>query len=199
MPVAVASWLAVLSGAPSFKFIRAMQVTPTSIQDCWLLLLDRHADDRGSLTELYRESRYAPHNLVGPWQQINCSCSRQNTVRGIHAAPFAKLVSCVAGRVFDVAVDLRPASPTYRRWFGQELSPEKANQLYIPPNCGHAFMALEDNSVVVYAQTAQYQPHVERTIHWRDPAIDIAWPVADTYILSARDRDAPRLDPDRRE
>jgi dTDP-4-dehydrorhamnose 3,5-epimerase len=171
-----------------------MELMPTPIADCCVLVLDRYADSRGVLTELFRGSRYAGHGLPTAWTQINCSTSAKNVVRGIHIAPFAKLVACVQGRIFDVIVDVRPGSASYRRWVGEELSPTNGRQLYIPPGCGHAFMALEEQSTVVYAQTGEYNPAVERTINWRDPQLGITWPVADKYILSPRDRDSGGLD-----
>lgn len=166
-----------------------MEVIQTAIADCLVLVLNRHADDRGSLTELFRSSRYQAHGLSTPWTQINCSTSRKNVVRGIHSAPFAKLVTCVHGRVFDVVVDLRPGSGTYGRWIGEELSPANGRQVYVPPSCGHGFMALENESIVVYAQTGEYDPKIERTVNWRDPKIGIVWPAAEEYILSPRDHD----------
>lgn len=172
-----------------------MDVIRKAIADCMVVVLDRHTDARGELTELFRASRYSAHGLTTPWTQINCSTSRKNVVRGIHIAPFAKLVSCIHGRVFDVVVDLRPASPSYRRWISEELSPANGRQIYVPPGCGHAFMALEPDSTVVYAQTGEYDPKVERTVHWRDPEIGIVWPVADEYILSPRDKDSSSHEP----
>jgi len=170
-----------------------MEIRTTAIADCRLLILDRFQDTRGVFAELYRAGRYAPSELAPAWRQINCSTSRKNVVRGIHAAPFAKLISCVHGRVFDVVVDLRPASPTYKRWVGQELTPENGLQVYVPPGCGHGFMALEDDSIVVYAQSGEYDPKIERTVHWQDEQIGIQWPAAAEYILSPRDREAPGL------
>ena len=171
-----------------------MKVEPTGIAGCLIVSLDRHDDERGFLFELFREpGPGSPSAPRGPWLQVNCSLSHKNVVRGVHVAPYAKLVTCVAGRAFDVAVDLRPASPSFSKWSAVELSPDNARQLYIPASCGHAFMALEDDTTMVYLQDGLYSPVSDRTVHWRDPTLAIAWPAADRYVLSAKDENAAGL------
>jgi len=168
-----------------------MKIEPTKIKDCHIVLLDRHDDDRGFFVELFREP--GPGPLAGPWLQGSCSRSRKNVVRGLHVTEYAKLVTCVRGRVFDVVIDPRQASPSYGKWIGAELSPENARQVYVPAGCGHGFMALEDETTVVYLQGGQWDPHKEYAVHWRDPTLQIAWPAADAYSLSAKDEKAPPL------
>jgi dTDP-4-dehydrorhamnose 3,5-epimerase len=172
-----------------------MQLLPTPIHGCFVVALRRFEDERGSFEELYNRQRYRAQDLPiqDDWQQVNCSRSRRNVVRGIHVAPFAKLVTCLRGRVFDVVVDTRPDSPTFRRWHAEELSDDNARQVYVPPGCGHGFMALDEDNLVVYLQTATYDPTVERTVHWRDPGLAIPWPPAERYVVSARDEQGPGL------
>jgi dTDP-4-dehydrorhamnose 3,5-epimerase len=170
-----------------------MKILPTPIAGCHVIHMDRYPDSRGSFVELFNERRYQESELAGPWKQLNCSHSRKNVVRGIHIVPFAKLVTCVKGRVFDVVVDMRPSSATYLRWFGEYLSEENAVQVHVPSHCGHAFMAVEPDSIVVYAQDAEYDPAAETSVHWRDETIGIAWPDADEYLVSAKDQAAPRV------
>lgn len=104
----------------------------------------------------------------------------------------AKLVRCPQGRIWDVAVDLRPDSPTYRRWEGHELDGEKHHQLYIPQGFGHAFCLLSEEADVLYRLSSYYDPALESGIAWDDPEIGIEWPISDP-MLSDRDREAPSL------
>jgi dTDP-4-dehydrorhamnose 3,5-epimerase len=170
-----------------------MRILTTPIAGCQVIQMDRQPDFRGSFVELFNERRYQQSGLAWPWQQLNCSHSRKNVVRGIHIVPFAKLVTCVKGRVFDVVVDMRPASATYLRWVGEYLSEENAGQVHVPSHCGHAFMAMEPDSIVIYAQDAEYDPAVETSVHWRDETIGITWPDADEYIVSSKDQVAPKV------
>jgi dTDP-4-dehydrorhamnose 3,5-epimerase len=169
-----------------------MQIIQTPIRDCVVLVIPRFEDDRGFFEELYNEDRYGrAAALDRVWRQANCSRSRRNVVRGLHLAPFAKLVTCLRGEVFDVVVDLRPSSPTYRKWTGWRLSEDNAHQIYVPPDCAHGFMALGEDNLVVYLQTATYNPKGERNLHWRNNDLGIDWPPAVDYIVSARDEQAP--------
>ena len=105
-----------------------------------------------------------------------------------------KVVQCVRGRIFDVAVDLRAASPGYRRWFGIELAPKLRRMLFIPQGCAHGFMTLEDDSDVLYLMGQSYQPSAQRGVRWNDPAFAIAWP-AQPLVMSARDEACPDFEP----
>jgi dTDP-4-dehydrorhamnose 3,5-epimerase len=170
-----------------------MKAEPTIIADCFIVSLDRHDDERGFFVELFRDLGRQP--WAGPWLQANCSRSGKNVVRGLHVAPYAKLVTCVSGRAYDVVVDLRPSSPSYRKWTAVELSPANARQVYIPASCGHGFMSLEEDTTLVYLQAGLYDASRDRTVHWRDSSLGIEWPAADRHILSAKDDQAPRLEP----
>jgi dTDP-4-dehydrorhamnose 3,5-epimerase len=140
-------------------------------------------DARGFFQEVFNSTTYprVTHSSDGPAQapvmrQFSLSCSRLNTVRGIHCAPYGKLVQCTAGRVFDVIVDLRVASPTFGKWFGTWLSAEGHEQVYVPPRCGHGFLAVQDNSVLTYCQEGTYVLGADVELNPLDPEIAIAWP-----------------------
>ncbi len=156
-------------------------------------------DERGYFSEIFRLRSFAER--VGPvaFVQDNQSLSvRAGTVRGIHfqSHPEAqgKLVRCLAGKLVDVAVDLRHDSPTFGRWVSVVLSAEDNNQLWVPVGFGHAFCTLEPNSVISYRVTSYYSPEHDKGVAWDDLDIAIEWPeVADSATLSAKDRAQPRL------
>jgi dTDP-4-dehydrorhamnose 3,5-epimerase len=130
--------------------------------------------------------------------QVNRSLTGPaRTIRGLHyqVAPYAedKLVQCLQGRIFDVAVDLRPGSPTFRRWVGRELSAENRELLLVPKGCAHAFQTLTEDCLVEYFVSARYAPEAERGVRWDDPAIGIDWPLADPST-SEKDARWPSLD-----
>jgi dTDP-4-dehydrorhamnose 3,5-epimerase len=127
--------------------------------------------------------------------QDNHSRSVARTLRGLHAQlrqPQGKLVRAVEGEIWDVAVDIRPASPTFRRWVGAALSADNFRQLWIPPGFAHGFCVLSEHAQVEYKCTAPYRREDEIGIAWDDPELAIAWPVEEP-LLSAKDRAAPRL------
>ena len=131
--------------------------------------------------------------------QSNLSRSiRRGTLRGLHyqcePAPEPKLVRCTAGRVFDVAVDLRPASPSFCRWTSIELDAEAYNGFYIPAGCAHGFLTLSDHSEVTYLMGAAYAPELARGVRWNDPAFAIDWPF-EPVIMSDKDAAYPDFDP----
>lgn len=171
-----------------FEIAGPVEITPRRIGDA-----------RGWFAETFRADAFA--EAVGPFSfvQDNESLSaRAGTVRGLHfqTAPFVqgKLVRCVAGAIFDVAVDLRHDSPGYGRWVAVELTPEKGNQLWIPPGFAHGFCTLKPDSVVSYKVTAPYSHPNDRGVAWDDPAIGIAWPAeAQLETLSDKDRRQPLL------
>jgi dTDP-4-dehydrorhamnose 3,5-epimerase len=159
----------------------------------------RHGDDRGYFMEIFRADEFsAAAGGFGFVQENQSLSARAGTVRGLHfqTAPMAqgKLVRCVAGAIFDVAVDLRHDSPAFGKWISVELSAELGNQLWVPPGFGHGFCTLRPDSVVCYKVTAYYSPQNDRGVRWDDPAIGVEWPaVADADTLSAKDRAQPLL------
>ena len=156
-------------------------------------------DERGYFSEIFRAADFAEQVGAVEFVQDNQSLSvRPGTIRGIHfqthPAAQGKLVRCLAGRVMDVAVDLRRDSPDYGRWITVTLTPEDNNQLWIPVGFGHAFCTLEPNSVISYRVTNYYSPPNDQGVAWDDPDIAIDWPsVADPETLSGKDRQQPRL------
>jgi dTDP-4-dehydrorhamnose 3,5-epimerase len=156
-------------------------------------------DHRGYFSEVFRSDRFSAEAGNVNFVQENQSLSvRVGTIRGLHfqshPAVQGKLVRCLAGRVFDVAVDLRRDSPTYGRWISAVLTPDENNQLWVPPGFGHGFCTLEANSVIGYRVTSFYSPEHDMGVAWNDPDVDIEWPsLADPDTLSAKDRTQPSL------
>jgi dTDP-4-dehydrorhamnose 3,5-epimerase len=154
-----------------------------------------HRDSRGFFLESYHERRYREAGIPGPFVQDNHSRSTGRTLRGLHAQlrqPQGKLVRVIEGEIWDVAVDIRPDSPTYRRWVGVVLSADNYRQIWIPPGLAHGFCVLSEVAQVEYKVTAPWDRADEVTIAWDDPELAIAWPV-DEPLLSDKDRGAPRL------
>jgi dTDP-4-dehydrorhamnose 3,5-epimerase len=171
----------------------------TPINGVFELLAKPFVDHRGAFLNAFRAQELA---FMGSWgdrgiAQVNLSGTEAvGTIRGVHlqAAPHseAKLVRCLRGRVWDVAVDLRRDSATYGQWHAVELSPDQGNALLIPEGCAHGFQVLEPSSELLYLHSGAWEPEVEYGVRWDDPQLAIAWPlpVAD---LSDRDRNLPRL------
>ena len=153
----------------------------------------RIGDDRGWFSETYNARRLAGHGIVNKFCQDNQSLTRAaGTVRGLHfqRPPHAqaKLVRCLAGRIFDVAVDIRRASPTFGRWVGTELSADNGRQLLVPAGYAHAFLTLEADCMVAYKVDDFYAPACDSGLIWNDPDLAIDWPVTpDEVVLSDKD------------
>jgi dTDP-4-dehydrorhamnose 3,5-epimerase len=175
-----------------------MHFKSTDIAGVVVIERDFFRDIRGTFGRLFCKEDFARHGLMTQIAQSNFSHNPiGGTVRGFHfqAKPHqeAKLVQCVAGRIFDVALDLRCDSPTYRRFFALELCPEVGKSLYIPPGCAHAFQTLEDNSAVVYHVSTAYSAAHERGVRWNDERIGVPWPITTNPIVSDRDMNLPFL------
>ena len=168
-----------------------MKIHPTSIADLVAAESEAFKDERGAFSRLFCEQEllsFIGHRKI---VQINHSCTEAvGAVRGLHFqhAPHAemKLVRCLKGKVWDVAVDLRPQSPSYKRWYAQELSPQNAHMMVIPAGFAHGFQVLEAGSELLYLHTALYKPDSEGGVRYDDPALGITWPLPVTDI-SARD------------
>ncbi|HEU0301257.1 MAG TPA: dTDP-4-dehydrorhamnose 3,5-epimerase [Longimicrobium sp.] len=172
-----------------------MKVAPTELPEVLLVQPRVLRDERGWFLESWVEDRYRAAGIAGPFVQDNLSRSRRGVVRGLHYQwphPQGKLVSVPHGAVWDVAVDVRPGSPTFGRWTARVLSARNGRQLWIPPGFAHGFAVLSRSAAVHYRCTDAYHPECETTVLWSDPDLGIAWPVADP-LLSARDAAAPRL------
>jgi dTDP-4-dehydrorhamnose 3,5-epimerase len=153
-------------------------------------------DERGFFCETYRKNEFAEGGIHDEFVQDNHSRSGAKILRGLHFQinGQAKLVRASVGRIFDVAVDVRPSSPTYRQWVGVELSDENMHQLYVPAGFAHGFCVLGDSADVTYkVGPSYYADETERGIRWNDPSVGINWPISDPST-SERDRSAPTLD-----
>ena len=169
-----------------------MTFEPTAIPGVVVVRPEPFADERGHFARTWDGEAFAAHGLSPVVAQCSASFNEKSgTLRGMHyqAAPHAeaKLVRCTRGRVFDVALDLRPDSPTFKRWFGVELSAESGAALYVPEGCAHGFLTLEDASEVFYMISAPYAPEAARGVRWDDPAFGIEWPAR---VRAIKDRDA---------
>lgn len=159
----------------------------------------RLEDERGYFMETWSEQAFARLGLIHNFVQENQSLSlKRFTLRGLHfqMPPFeqAKLVRVLKGQIFDVAVDLRPSSPTFRRWHSTVLSASNGQQILVPRGFAHGFLSLEDETLVAYKVDAPYMPSHENGLHWIDPSLAIEWPVdANSVILSSRDQCLPTL------
>ncbi len=149
-------------------------------------------DERGFFFESYREELFLSAG-IGPFVQDNISFSRKNTIRALHfqSEPGqAKLVSCLQGEIWDVAVDIRPDSPTFMKWEVVLLNDQKHEQFYIPIGFAHGFCVLSETACVQYKVSSPYRLDTEKSILWNDPDLAIAWPVQNP-ILSLRDQRSP--------
>jgi dTDP-4-dehydrorhamnose 3,5-epimerase len=176
-----------------------MNVERLAIPEVLLVTPRRFADPRGFFSETWTERGYADIGIPGPFVQDNHSLSvKPGTIRGLHCqiAPSVqgKLVRCVRGAIWDVAVDLRQGSPTYGKHAAAVLSSQNWCQLWVPGGFLHGFCTLEPETEVIYKVTAGYDRAAERGIIWNDPDLDLPWPVApDAVLLSDKDLELPRL------
>jgi dTDP-4-dehydrorhamnose 3,5-epimerase len=153
-------------------------------------------DARGFFLEFYKHSEFAQAGIREHFVQDNHSKSLKGVLRGLHYQkhPHAqgKLVRCLTGRIFDVAVDIRKGSPSFGKWVGVELTAENNSMLYVPPGFAHGFLVLSDSAEVLYKCTAEYASADDRGIIWNDPDIGIQWPLSDP-VLSEKDKVHPPL------
>lgn len=177
------------------------RVGPGAVSDssfgCMLIRRPLIVDERGSLERLFAADELADAGVVAEAVHINLTrTAKCGTVKGFHLqrAPHAetKIITCIVGRIFDVAVDLRPVSKTYGHWFGIELSPEEPQSLLIPEGFAHGMQSLESDSIVHYVHSAAYAPTAEAGVHPLDPDLAVLWPLPPQYI-SLRDQSLPRL------
>jgi dTDP-4-dehydrorhamnose 3,5-epimerase len=172
-----------------------MQLKSTSIAGLIEVQVTLHEDERGAFARTYDDEVFSHANLPTSWPQCNTSWNRRRgTLRGMHwqAAPKEepKLVRCTAGRVYDVAVDLRRGSATYLKWFGVELSANRRNALFIPSGFAHGFLTLSDDSEVYYQMGAVYDSALQQGARWNDRSFAIVWPF-EPAVISERDAGYP--------
>ena len=170
-------------------------VTPTTLDGVVVVEPKVFPDERGFFMESFNARHFAAAGLPTEFVQDNHSKSTRGVLRGLHyqyPTWQGKLVRCLVGEIFDVAVDIRRASPTFGQWFGIVLSAENKKQLYVPAGYAHGFCVLSDVTEMAYKCTALYVPADDAGLRWNDPAIGIEWPIQ-APILSAKDSDAPML------
>jgi len=167
-----------------------------SLPEALLIETRLFRDDRGFFMETYKHSEFVAAGIREHFVQDNRSRSAKSVLRGLHyqKKPKAqgKLVRCLEGSIYDVAVDIRKGSPDYGRWAGAELSAGNNLMLYIPPGFAHGFVVLSDAAEILYKCTEEYSPENDRGIIWNDPEVNIAWPVKDP-LLSPKDGCLPLL------
>jgi len=172
-----------------------VRVVPTELPGVLILEPAVHRDSRGFFLETYHAARFAEVGILGPFVQDNHSRSAKGVLRGLHAQrtkPQGKLVRAVLGEIWDVAVDVRPGSPTFGRWTGVKLDAESFRQLWIPAGFLHGFCVMSEWAEIEYKCTALYDRDDEIGVAWNDPQIGIDWPIANPS-LSAKDAALPTL------
>ncbi|MEQ1849578.1 MAG: dTDP-4-dehydrorhamnose 3,5-epimerase [Candidatus Peribacteraceae bacterium] len=174
-----------------------MKIKETSLPGVYTVDIDRHTDVRGFFARTWdRESA----EKLGLIQQFDYTCisgnAKKGTLRGMHyqidAHGETKLVRCTKGSMFDVVIDLRPNSPTFKKWIGADLSAENHSALYIPTGCAHGFITMQDDTEVLYQIHGNYNADASKGVRWNDPAFGIEWPMQPT-ILSERDTAYPDI------
>lgn len=168
---------------------------PTAVAGAWRIEPERRGDDRGYFARTFCREEFKKQGLA--FEPVQCSTSfnaLRGTLRGLHyqAAPQAeaKLIRCTRGRIFDVAVDLRPNSPTFKKAAGEILSADNGLQVYIPKGCAHGFITLDEHSEILYMMDELYVPAAARGVRWNDPAFGIRWPEA-PLVMNDRDKGWP--------
>ena len=170
-----------------------MQFIETKLTGAFVIEIDPISDERGFFARTWCQNEFAARGLKTGIRQCNISFNgKKGTLRGLHyqTKPHeeAKLVTCVRGAIYDVVVDLRPDSPTFKQWLGVELTAANHRSLYIPEGFAHGFQTLDDNSEVFYYMFEFYHPESARGVRWDDPAFAIKWPAVNNLIVSERDR-----------
>ncbi|GAC1346619.1 MAG: dTDP-4-dehydrorhamnose 3,5-epimerase [Myxococcales bacterium] len=172
-----------------------MKFVSTPIADVMVVEPEVFRDARGLFFEAFHEAKYRAGGIPYSFVQDNQSRSQRDTLRGLHAqhkSPQGKLVRALRGEIWDVAVDVRPGSSTFGKWFGVALSEENLRQIFVPPGCLHGFCVLSEVAEVEYKCTAFYDRSDEIGVRWNDPGIGIAWPV-ERPLLSPKDEALPTL------
>ena len=178
-----------------------MDFRDCGIPGAWLIAPEPRDDERGRFMRAWCQREFSDHGIAFTPVQANMSLSKlKGTIRGMHfqVAPAleAKLVRCTRGAIFDVVVDLRPASPTFRSWYGTHLSAENGQMLFVPEGCAHGCQSTEDMSELHYLTSAFYSPNHVRGLRYDDPVIGVHWPLQ-VSAVSDQDRNWPFLESDR--
>lgn len=172
----------------------------TNLNGAFVIEPERFEDHRGFFARSFSQKEFLEHRLRGQFVEAGISFNlKRHTVRGMHfqAPPHAqaKLVRCTRGAVYDVMIDLRPESSTYKQWFAQELTEQNRLMLYVPEGFAHGFQTLEDETEIFYQLSEGYAPASEGGVKWNDPAFAISWPETEGIIINERDRAFPDYQP----
>jgi len=170
-----------------------MKFSSVNVEGVFVVELAPAADDRGFFARAFCEKEFMEHGIDVRLIQANISYNRQRGIlRGLHwqVSPYeeAKLVRCIKGSIFDVVVDVRPESRTYKNWYGIDLTSTNRQALFIPGGCAHGYQVLEDDTEVFYQVSAPYVQEAEKGARWNDPSFGIEWPINEGVILSPKDR-----------
>jgi len=173
-----------------------MIFTETKLQGAYFIDPERHEDERGFFAHSWSEREFAAQGLSPHLAECNISYNkRKGTLRGMHSqqAPHGqiKLIRCTMGAIYDVIIDLRPDSPTFKQWVGTELTASNHRLLYVPGEFGHGFQTLADETEVFYQVSSPYVPDTGQGVRWDDPAFGIEWPHAEKRIIIQRDCEYP--------
>lgn len=176
-----------------------MEFEPAGLEGAWVLHLERQEDDRGFFARAWCADEFRKRGLTSSLEQCSLSYNRvAGTLRGMHyqASPGeeAKVVRCIRGAIYDVLVDLRPPSPSYRKWVARQLTGDNRLSFYVPEGVAHGFLTLSDDAEVLYLISSAHAPALARGIRWDDPAFGIQWPQAPA-VISPRDRGYPDFAP----
>ncbi len=170
-----------------------MILTQTKLPGAYIIELEKQEDERGFFARVWCKKEFSEHRLASRMVQANMSANKKRgTLRGLHyqLAPHqeTKLVRCTKGAIFDVIIDLRPESGTYKQWLGVELTAENHKMLYVPEGFAHGYQTLRDDTEVFYQVSEFYSPESERGVRWNDPAFSIHWAITDSMLISPKDQ-----------
>lgn len=173
-----------------------MLFTETKFKDAFIIEADKRVDERGFFARTWCKNEFEAHNLISAFVQCNSSFSKRKfTLRGLHyqSPPYqeAKLIRCIRGAIYDVIIDLRPDSLTYKQWLSVLLTADNRIMLYVPEDFAHGFQTIDNNTEVFYQVSQFYSPEYERGVRWDDPAFSIKWPQTDSPIISGKDKSWP--------
>lgn len=173
-----------------------MKFTETKLKGAYIVDLEKKEDPRGFFARVWCQKEFEAHDLVPRVVQANVSSNKhKGTLRGFHyqIEPYqeTKLIRCTEGAIYDVILDLRPDSSTYRQWVAVELIADQHRMIYVPKGCANAFYILEDNTVAFYLSSEFYAPECERGVRWNDPAFGIMWPAPQPTVISDKDSSWP--------
>lgn len=177
-----------------------MRLEALELAGAFVVDVEPNEDERGLFARTWSTEEFAARGLTVAWVELSTSYNRSaGTLRGLHyqadPRPEVKLVRCTRGAAFDVIVDLRPTSPTYRRWVGVELTADNRRAVYVPAGFAHGFQTLADDTELCYAISERYDAALARGVRWDDSLLGVQWPTCDRRVISERDRQLPTLRP----